>query len=58
MTVAIDNDEKVTVCSECHRAACWHGTFMCEESRNASTVEMTVAELRELKLEHENWWML
>ena len=51
------DEEKVTVCSECKRACCWHGHFMCEEAyASAGTVEVTVGELRKLGLEHEDWW--
>lgn len=42
----------VTVCSKCLRASCWHGEFMCSESRRAGTVERTVDELDAMNLEH------
>ncbi len=44
--------EKVTVCDKCFKASCWHGMFMCDESRNAGTIQKTRKELIELKLEH------
>ena len=46
----------VTVCDACLRAACWHGIFMCDEARDAGTVEKTVAELRALKREHSSYY--
>lgn len=48
--------EKVTVCSNCLRASCWQGIFMCDESRSAGTVEKDVQELTELNLEHPSYW--
>lgn len=45
-------DYMVTVCAECHTASCWHGEFMCNDARNAGTVEMKASELLALKLEH------
>ena len=48
--------EKVTVCSNCLRATCWQGMFMCDESRYASTIEKDVQELAELNLEHPSYY--
>lgn len=46
----------VTVCSECHRASCWHGEEMCSKARGAGTVEKTVGYLQARNLEHpENY---
>ena len=42
----------ITVCDACLTASCWHGEFMCEESRYAGTIEKTVEELNLLHLEH------
>jgi hypothetical protein len=47
---------KVTVCSACLRATCWHGHFMCERSGGAGTVDKTVGELLELNREHPSYW--
>ena len=33
-----EKDKIVEVCSECLQASCWHGEFMCFESRDAGTV--------------------
>ena len=50
------DDKMVTVCAVCHRACCWLGEFMCDESQNADLVNMHVSELRKLDLEHEEYW--
>ena len=46
----------VTVCSECLRACCWRGEFMCDDAVSADIIDKTVAELRRLKLEHSDYW--
>lgn len=46
----------ITVCAECLRACCWQGVVMCQQAREASTVEMPVGELRKLKREHPKYW--
>ena len=46
------SDYLVTVCSACRCASCWHGEFMCERSRDASTVEVRASELRGEDREH------
>lgn len=48
--------QTVTVCSKCLRASCFHGANMCENSRSAGTVDMTIDELKKLDLEDESWW--
>ncbi len=48
---------KITVCSECKRACCWCGIFMCEDARGASTVEITIAQARALGREHPDYWL-
>ena len=48
-------DEKIIVCSECLRACCWKGIFMCDESREADTVEKTRRQLLPLALEHPDY---
>lgn len=47
----------ITVCSACKRACCWQGEFMCDDSREASTVEKTIAQLEKLDLENPEWWL-
>lgn len=46
------NTRKVTVCSECLKASCWHGESMCERSRGANVTQRTVDVLRALNREH------
>lgn len=56
-TTEVDPDpksRKVTVCSRCLTASCWHGVFMCDDSKTAGTVERTVAELDALGREHSS----
>ena len=48
--------DTVTVCDRCLRATCWHGNFMCDDAKNAGTVEKTVDELRKLNLENPCYW--
>lgn len=51
------NDQKlIEVCSECKRASCWYGEFMCDGAKNASTIKMQISELRALDLESERFW--
>lgn len=50
------DDYPVTVCGECHRASCWQGTYLCEKSRSASTVELCVGDLHNLVLENPDYW--
>jgi len=47
---------KVLVCSECLRASCWYGEFMCEASQNAGLTILTVEELRKINREHSDYW--
>lgn len=42
----------ITVCDKCLCASCWHGEFMCVDSRDAGTVQKTSKELRALDREH------
>jgi hypothetical protein len=46
----------ILVCSECKRASCWRGLFMCEEARGAGSVAIKVEQLRELGLEDPSYW--
>lgn len=52
MTIAQDDARLVTVCAACLTASCWHGEFMCSESRYADITKKTVAELDSLHREH------
>ena len=49
-------DRLVTVCDICWTAACWQGLLVCEDGRKAGTSNLTVRELRQLKLEHPSNW--
>jgi len=42
----------ITVCDKCFRACCWHGELMCQDSREAGTIQKTARELRMLNVEH------
>lgn len=46
----------VTVCDNCLRASCWHGEFMCQNSKNAGTVDLPVSTLRALNLECSDYF--
>lgn len=46
----------ITICDNCLRASCWQGYFYCERYKEAGTTEKTIAELKELALEHSDWW--
>ena len=48
------NDYYVTVCADCKTASCWHGEFMCDTAKTASTVDIPESELRVLGLEHSD----
>lgn len=49
--------QTVTVCSACLQATCWQGLFYCDEYRTAGTVEKTPKLLKELDLEHPDYWV-
>ena len=46
----------VQICDKCHKASCWYREFMCMDYLHAGVELKTVAELRELDLEHEDQW--
>ena len=48
------NGRMITVCSNCLRASCWHGNFMCDDAKNAGTVEKSEYDLADLNLEHHS----
>jgi hypothetical protein len=53
----IDENKVIEVCSECKRASCWYGMFMCEHSMEAGTELRTVKELRGMNThESEDYW--
>lgn len=49
-------DYYVTVCAACRCASCWHGAFMCQSSRGASTVDVRASELRAEHREHPSYF--
>ncbi len=49
-------DRMVTVCDNCLMASCWHGIFMCDESRYAGTINKPVSELLTLGREHPDYF--
>lgn len=46
----------VTVCSECLRACCWQGEFMCDEYYDANVVKRKISTLIKLNEEHPDYW--
>lgn len=53
----LPDDFLITVCTECKRACCWQGEFMCDAARTADITELTVAELKALQptMDGEHW---
>ena len=49
--------DTVTVCAACLTATCWMGISFCDKSRTAGTVEKTPELLKELNLEHSDYWV-
>jgi hypothetical protein len=49
---AAAGDYEVTVCAACLTATCWHGVFMCQKAKQASTMDVRASELRALGREH------
>lgn len=60
--VSVDQEEndlhpnEVMVCADCLTAQCWQGNLMCDTARTADVTTRTVAELRQLDLEHPSAW--
>lgn len=46
----------VTVCKACKMAACWRGIFMCDDAKGADIERLPVWRLRELGLEHSDYY--
>lgn len=55
-----DRSEKrlVQVCTECGRASCWHGDFLCNESKSAGIELKTAKELDKNNLENKDHYSL
>lgn len=45
-------DYYVTVCSVCCCASCWHGEYMCKDTRGAETIEALASALHQEAREH------
>lgn len=50
------SDPLITVCSECLRACCWLGDFLCDDAAGASTVQIPLSQLRRMSREHPIYW--
>lgn len=48
---------EIVVCASCKRASCWKGFLYCDDYKTASSLIMTIKELRELNLEHPDYWL-
>lgn len=53
---ASDEERLVTVCDRCRQASCWQGIFMCDEAREAGTVDVPLSVLRAEAREHPDYW--
>jgi hypothetical protein len=51
-----DDNSSVTVCDACLCASCWLGEFYCDDYKTAGTVNMPIAKLRTMALEHPDYW--
>jgi epoxyqueuosine reductase QueG len=51
-----DSERMITVCDSCLRACCWQGIIMCDEAKDAGTVEKSVSELKQLNFESSDYW--
>lgn len=56
-TPPTDHHRKITVCSACLCASCWHGHFECADALLAPTTRLTVAELDKLGREHPSQYL-
>lgn len=50
-----DRDYLVTICAECLRACCWHGTFMCDKAQFANVRTVKASEMP-LGPEHADYY--
>ena len=51
--MVIDN-RLIQICSECKKSSCWHGEFLCPDSRNADLELKTADELNKLNVEDKH----
>lgn len=51
----MNNDDRlIQVCTECGMASCWHGEFLCQNSKFAGLELKTAKELDDKKLEDKH----
>jgi hypothetical protein len=50
------NNKLVRVCDNCLTASCWYAEFMCQQAYEAGITLKTVAELKILNRENEDYW--
>lgn len=50
------DDDLITVCDNCLQASCWQGIFYCQRAKESGIVQLTRKKLRELDLEHPDYW--
>jgi hypothetical protein len=46
----------IAVCDKCLKASCWHGIFLCDDSRGAGLLWKTSAQLRQINAEHSDYF--
>lgn len=51
-----EDERLVTVCKSCKTAACWRGIFYCDDYVNADVEQLPVHHLRDLGLEHSDYY--
>lgn len=56
MKIHTEDDDLITVCSECLQASCWQAILFCEKADSAGVVQKTRRELKALNLEHPSYW--
>lgn len=49
--------DRITVCERCKRTSCWEGALECRNAEGARSITISVAQARELRLEHPSFWV-
>ena len=52
-----EEPDRTLVCASCFRASCWWNVFPCDENKQSGLVRATEAQLRELNVEHESYYV-
>ena len=52
----VESDYMVDVCEACRTAACWHGTFLCAESKHADVISVPASVLAAERNEHPDYY--